>query len=108
MTNPATGSMEFSTCLFTIASKNYLSQVRTLLSSVKEHHPDVHTCLLLCDRVDGCFEPSAESFQIDLGGRVGDRLLAGIRLQIYLPGTEYGHQTVRDRQIVPAMMVMNG
>ena len=55
--------MEPSTCVFTIAAKNYLSQVRTLLSSVSEHHPNVHTCLVLCNRVDGRFEPSAEPFQ---------------------------------------------
>ena len=55
--------MEPSTCVFTIASKNYLSHVRTLLSSVSEHHPRVQTCLVLCDRFDDCFDPSAEAFQ---------------------------------------------
>ena len=56
-------NMSSSTCIFTIASKNYLGQVRTLLASVKQHHPDVDTCLVLCDRIDGCFEPSNETFQ---------------------------------------------
>ena len=49
----------------------YLSQARTLLSSVREHHPGVHTCLLLCDRVHGCFEPSAESFQTIAADELG-------------------------------------
>ncbi len=65
------GSMASATCVFTIASKNYLSQVRTLLSSVKRHHPEVQTCLVLCDRVDGCFEPSAESFQMITAEELG-------------------------------------
>ena len=103
MTNPATGSMEFSTCLFTIASKNYLSQARTLLSSVREHHPGVHTCLLLCDRVDGCFEPLAESFQTIAADELGIDCWPEFAFKYTCLETEYGRQTVRDRQIVPAM-----
>jgi glycosyltransferase involved in cell wall biosynthesis len=60
-----------STCIFTIASKNYLGQVRCLLSSVKQHHPEAQLFLVLCDRVDGYFAPEAEGFQViaaeDLG-----------------------------------------
>ncbi|MGA2035384.1 MAG: glycosyltransferase [Thermoguttaceae bacterium] len=54
--------MNASTCFFTIASKNYLSQVRVLLSSVKRHHPEAATFLVLCDRPDGCFDTAGESF----------------------------------------------
>ena len=51
------------TCLFTIASKNYLAHVRTLLASVARHHPEFARVFVLCDEVDGYFDPAAEDFQ---------------------------------------------
>lgn len=51
------------TCLFTIASKNYLAHVRTLLASVAQHHPECARVFVLCDEVDGYFDPAAEDFQ---------------------------------------------
>jgi hypothetical protein len=54
--------VEKSTCLFTIASKNYLSKVRVLLSSVRKQHPQWQLFLVLCDRVDGYFNPEEEDF----------------------------------------------
>ncbi len=51
----------------TVASKNYLAHVRTLAASVRAHHPDVPFLLLLCDRIDGRFDPVAESFEVLLG-----------------------------------------
>ncbi|MBN2577689.1 MAG: glycosyltransferase family 4 protein [Pirellulales bacterium] len=56
--------MGASTCFFTIASKNYLSHVRTLMASVAEHHPDAARCLVLCDRVEGRFAPETEPFAV--------------------------------------------
>jgi glycosyltransferase involved in cell wall biosynthesis len=54
--------MHKSTCVFTIASKNYLSQARTLLASFHDHHPEVQPYFVLCDRVDGYFDPAVEGF----------------------------------------------
>ena len=63
--------MPDSTCVFTIASKNYLAHARTVLASVQEHHPDVATYLILCDRPDGFFDPAQESFEVILAQDLG-------------------------------------
>lgn len=52
--------------LCTIIAKNYLANARTLMSSVREHHPEIARFVLLVDRVDGFFDPDAEDFHIDL------------------------------------------
>ncbi len=52
------------TIFCTIASKNYLGQVRVLAASLKKHHPDVPMVLLLTDRIDGYFDPKKEPFEI--------------------------------------------
>jgi glycosyltransferase involved in cell wall biosynthesis len=52
------------TCIFTIASKNYLGHVRTLMASVAQHHPEASRCLVLCDRIDGRFDPGQEDFSV--------------------------------------------
>lgn len=70
--------MHTSTCVFTIASKNYLSQVRTLLASVRQHHPEVQTYLVLCDRVDGYFRPEQESFRTILAEHLGIERFADV------------------------------
>lgn len=38
---------------FTICSRNFLGYAETLLSSVKEHHPDATVYAVLCDKEDG-------------------------------------------------------
>ncbi len=50
--------------IFTIASKNYLAYVRVLLASVARIHPEYKLFLCLADRVDGCFDSSAEPYTI--------------------------------------------
>jgi len=56
----------------TIVSKNYLPFARVLARSYTEHHPEARFFVLLVDRVDGCFEPATEPFELvdvaSLGG----------------------------------------
>jgi glycosyltransferase involved in cell wall biosynthesis len=52
------------TAVFTIVSKNYLSFARTLLSSVKRHHPEWDPYVLLVDEVNNEFVPEEEPFEI--------------------------------------------
>ncbi len=59
------------TCLFTIASKNYLGQVRTLFDSVRLQHPEFARYLVLCDEIEGCFDPAREDCQILLAKDLG-------------------------------------
>lgn len=53
------------TGLFTIIAKNYLPFARTLMGSVREHHPDFQRFVLLIDDADGYFDPHGEDFGID-------------------------------------------
>jgi hypothetical protein len=46
----------------TVVAKNYLAHARTLMSSVRLHHPECLRVVLLVDRVEGCFEPAQEDF----------------------------------------------
>jgi hypothetical protein len=50
--------------VFTIASKNYIAYARTLMASIKKHHPEYHRFLCLADEVDGYFDPSEEIFNV--------------------------------------------
>lgn len=50
--------------VFTICAKNYLAHARTLMGSLARHHPEFERHLVLADRVDGCFDPSAEPFRV--------------------------------------------
>ena len=50
--------------VFTIASKNYLAYARTLMASVKQHHPEYRRYLCLADKVDGYFAPLEENFEV--------------------------------------------
>ncbi|MEW6771938.1 MAG: glycosyltransferase [Bacillota bacterium] len=54
--------MQIAVC--TIASKNYLSFVRTLMQSLETYHPNIPRFLLLVDRIDGFFESSHENFTV--------------------------------------------
>jgi hypothetical protein len=56
--------MTVSTGFFTIASKNYLASVRVLMESLQRFHPGAPRYLVLCDRVEGCFDPANESFSV--------------------------------------------
>ncbi|MEM1724782.1 MAG: glycosyltransferase family 4 protein [Candidatus Aenigmatarchaeota archaeon] len=48
--------------VFTIASKNYMSYVRVLMSSIEKIHPEWSRFLFLADLIDGYFDPKKESF----------------------------------------------
>ncbi|MEM0333388.1 MAG: glycosyltransferase [Candidatus Aenigmatarchaeota archaeon] len=48
--------------VFTIASKNYISQARVLMSSIEKFHPEWSRFLFLADLIDGYFDPKKESF----------------------------------------------
>lgn len=48
--------------LCTIASKNYLGYVRTLVNSFKENHPESEAYVLLVDKIDNYFDPEKENF----------------------------------------------
>ena len=54
----------------TIVAKNYLPHARNLMQSVKAFHPEFKRFVLLVDRVDGYFEPTAEDFQLDLSSEL--------------------------------------
>lgn len=46
----------------TIFAKNYLPQVRILTESYLEHHPADQVIALLCDRIEGRYDPMVERF----------------------------------------------
>lgn len=48
---------------FTICSKNFLAHARVLHNSVRPHYPSARFFVVLCDRVDGFFEPAQEPFE---------------------------------------------
>lgn len=49
----------------TIITKNYLAHARVLAESIREHNPGLPPLLvLLADRVDSCFDPNKEPFQM--------------------------------------------
>lgn len=50
--------------VYTVASKNYLSFVRTLFASLARVHPEYRLFLCLTDRVDGCFDPAGEPYTV--------------------------------------------
>ncbi len=52
------------TAVFTICAKNYLAQARVLMDSVGRYVPEATRMVVLSDRIDGCFDPSAESFAV--------------------------------------------
>src|SRR5687767_9806749 len=52
--------------VFTIAAKNYLASARTLMMSVKRWNPELLRFVILVDRIDDCFDPQQEDFQIIL------------------------------------------
>jgi len=57
--------------VFTIASKNYIAYARTLMASVKKHHPEYRRYLCLADQVDGYFDPSEEIFEVIQADQLG-------------------------------------
>jgi len=48
---------------FTICSKNFLAHARVLYNSVRPHYPEARFFVVLCDQVDGLFEPTQEPFE---------------------------------------------
>lgn len=49
----------------TIITKSYLAHARALAESIRKHNPDLPPLLvLLADRVDGCFDPKKEPFDM--------------------------------------------
>jgi lipopolysaccharide biosynthesis glycosyltransferase len=57
-------TMKNNIAVFTIASKNYISFARVLMSSIRQFHADVDLHLLLADEIDGAFDKTREEFQI--------------------------------------------
>ena len=57
--------------VFTIASKNYIAYARTLLASVKKHHPEYRRYLCLADEVNGYFDPDEEIFEVIQADQLG-------------------------------------
>lgn len=51
------------TCIFTIASRNYLAAVRTLMGGAARQAPDAVRLLALCDEVGG-FDFSGDDFEV--------------------------------------------
>src|SRR5262249_4863377 len=47
-----------------IVSKNALAFARPLARSYRRHHPEARVFVLLVDRIDGYFAPSAEPFEL--------------------------------------------
>ena len=50
--------------VFTIASKNYIAHVRTLMASLEKHHPEYRRYLCLADEVEGYFAKAGENFEV--------------------------------------------
>lgn len=50
----------------TIVAKNHMPRARVLYNSLRHYHPDIPFFVLLADRVDGEFDPTAEPFQVIL------------------------------------------
>jgi|GEM_PF-971389 len=48
----------------TVASKNYLSQIRVFAESIKRTNPGVSIHVLLVDRIENKFDPAEESYHI--------------------------------------------
>lgn len=48
---------------FTICSKNFLAHARALHDSIRPHYQDSRFFVVLCDRVDGLFDPAQEPFE---------------------------------------------
>ena len=52
------------TAVYTIASKNYLAHVRTLLASVSRYHPQFDRFLILVDEPEECFSLEEEPYEV--------------------------------------------
>ena len=48
---------------FTICSKNFLAHARALYHSIRPHYSEARFFVVLCDRVDGLFDPANEPFE---------------------------------------------
>lgn len=48
---------------FTICAKNFLAHARALHQSIQPHYPESSFFVVLCDRVDGLFDPLKEPFE---------------------------------------------
>lgn len=57
--------------VFTVITRNYLHQARTLMESVAEHVPDAARRVVLIDRPEGFFRPEAERFEILFADEMG-------------------------------------
>jgi hypothetical protein len=55
----------------TIIAKNYLAHARCLTESFLAQHPGGRVFVLLADRIDGCFDPSAEPFTLIEADKLG-------------------------------------
>jgi glycosyltransferase involved in cell wall biosynthesis len=64
--SPVTSDKGLKIGVCTIVAKNYLAHARTLMQSVKLHHPEFERFVLLSDEVENCFKPEDEDFTIHL------------------------------------------
>ncbi len=61
--SPNDGKRAGPEAFFTICSKNFLAHARVLHESLQPHYPDARFFVVLCDRVDGSFNPADEPFE---------------------------------------------
>lgn len=54
----------------TIVAKNYLPYARTLMQSVQQNEPAFQRFVLLTDRPDDYFDPTAEAFELELSANL--------------------------------------
>ncbi len=55
----------------TIVSKNYLPFARVLARSFLRHHPRSRVFVCLVDRIEGCFDPAGEPFEVITAEELG-------------------------------------
>lgn len=63
--------MEKDICIFTIVSKNYILYARVFAESLIKFHPDIKIFTLLADKIDGCFDPRNEKFEVVEAEKIG-------------------------------------
>lgn len=56
---------------FTVVTKDHLALARVLARSLRVHHPECDFAVVLADRVQGCFEPADELFELVLAADLG-------------------------------------
>ncbi|MHC4845431.1 MAG: hypothetical protein ACYTCU_04625 [Planctomycetota bacterium] len=68
---PSSNTRAARTIAFTIVAKNYLAYARTLMASVAHAHPTWRRVVVLCDEVDGVFDPSDAPYEMVTASELG-------------------------------------